>query len=193
MTFARKALQKMTMQRNAKPMQYSANQAAELTGKNVATITRAIKSGKIPAIKDQSGAWKIDGAELSRVFALRAQSLQTPDMQNGANHTQTSNKLEDNALREELATLRERVKADSRLLEERANHIGDLQKRLDRAEDRILALSAPAADPMRHNRTGSDDATPSILAAVEAERDRLQSVVQSLTPPQTKRRRWWPF
>lgn len=174
-------------------MQYSANQAAELTGKNVATITRAIKSGKISAIKDQSGAWKIDGAELSRVFPLRAQSLQTPDMQNGANLTQTSNKLEDNALREELATLRERVKADSRLLEERANHIGDLQKRLDRAEDRILALSAPAADPVRHAKTGSDDARPSTLAATEAERDRLLSIVQSLTPPRTKRRRWWPF
>lgn len=193
MTIARKALQQMTMQRNANPMQYSANQAAELTGKNVATITRAIKSGKISAIKDQSGAWKIDGAELSRVFPLRAQSLQTPDMQNGANLTQTPKKQEDNALREELATLRERVKADSRLLEERANHIGDLQKRLDRAEDRILALSAPAADPVQYARAGSGVARPSTLAAAEAERDRLQGVVQSLTSPQAKRRRWWPF
>lgn len=174
-------------------MQYSANQAAELTGKNVATITRAIKSGKISATKDQSGAWKIDGAELSRVFPLRAQSLQTPDMQSSANLTQTPNKPEDNVLREELATLRERVKADSRLLEERANHIRDLQKRLDRAEDRILALSAPAAEPIRQGTTGSDGARPSTLAAAEAERDRLQGIVQSLTPPQTKRRRWWPF
>lgn len=174
-------------------MQYSANQAAELTGKNVATITRAIKSGKISAIKDQSGAWKIDGAELSRVFPLRAQSLQKPDMQNDANLTKTANAPDDNALREELATLRERVRADSRLLEERANHIGDLQKRLDRAEDRILALSAPAAEPVRQGRTGSDGARPSTLAAGEAERDRLQGVVQSLTEPQTKRRRWWPF
>ena len=175
-------------------MQYSANQAAQLTGKNVATITRAIKSGKISATKDQSGAWKIDGAELSRVFPLRAQSLQAPDTQNNTNITQTSNKLEDNALREELATLRERVKADSRLLEERANHIGDLQKRLDRAEDRILALSAPVTDPMRQARTGSDDIRPSILTAAEAERDRLQGIVQNLTLSPTKhRRRWWPF
>lgn len=174
-------------------MQYSANQAAELTGKNVATITRAIKSGKLSAAKDQSGTWKIDGAELSRVFPLRAQSLQKPDMQNDAKLTQPANTPDDNALREELATLRERVRADSRLLEERANHIGDLQKRLDRAEDRILALSAPAADPARPARTGSDGARPSTLAAAEAERDRLQSVVQSLTAPQIKRRRWWPF
>lgn len=133
-------------------MQYSANQAAELTGKNVTTITRAIKSGKISAIKDQSGAWKIDGAELSRVFPLRAQSLQKPDMQSSANLAQNPNRLEDSALQEELATLRERVKADNRLLEERANHIADLQKRLDRAEDRVLALSAPEQSQHRNRR-----------------------------------------
>lgn len=177
-------------------MQYSANQAAELTGKNVATITRAIKSGKISAAKDQSGAWKIDGAELSRVFPLRAQSLQTPDMQSNANVTQTPNKPEDNALREELATLRERVKADSRLLEERANHIGDLQKRLDRAEDRILALSAPTPEPMRQVRINPDDARSNTLAAAEAERNRLNGIIQNLTETQTKpvqstRRSWW--
>lgn len=125
-------------------MQYSANQAAEATGKNVATITRAIKSGKISATKDQSGTWKIDGAELSRAYPLRPQSLKTPDMQRYANPLQKENTVEDSALREELAALRERAKADSRLLEERASHIADLQKRLDRAEDR-LALAAPPA------------------------------------------------
>lgn len=31
------------------------------------------------------------------------------------------------------------------------------------------------------------------LAATEAERDRLHSIIQSLTAPQVKRRRWWPF
>lgn len=36
-------------------MQYTAGQAAEATGKNIATITRAIKSGKISASKDDSG------------------------------------------------------------------------------------------------------------------------------------------
>lgn len=125
-------------------MQYSANQAAEATGKNVATITRAIKAGKISATKDASGAWQIDGAELSRIFPLRTQSLQTPYMQKDANPAQRQDPSEDNALREELAALRERVKAGDRLLEERANHIADLQKRLDRAEDR-LAIAAPTA------------------------------------------------
>ncbi|WP_420818699.1 helix-turn-helix domain-containing protein [Paracoccus aestuarii] len=31
------------------------------------------------------------------------------------------------------------------------------------------------------------------LAATEAERDRLHSLVERLTTPQAKRHRWWPF
>jgi len=31
------------------------------------------------------------------------------------------------------------------------------------------------------------------LAATEAERDRLHSLIERLTAPQAKRRRWWPF
>lgn len=31
------------------------------------------------------------------------------------------------------------------------------------------------------------------LAATEAERDRLHSLVERLTAPQAKRRKWWPF
>lgn len=31
------------------------------------------------------------------------------------------------------------------------------------------------------------------LAAIEAERDRLHSLIERLTAPQANRRRWWPF
>lgn len=31
------------------------------------------------------------------------------------------------------------------------------------------------------------------LAATEAERDRLHSIIERLTAPQAKRRKWWPF
>lgn len=113
-------------------MQYSANQAAEATGKNVATITRAIKSGKLSAKKDTSGAWKIDGAELSRVYPLRAQSLQTPTMQNYANPTQTNNPTEANALRQELAALRERDKLKDTLLENYVAQMADLKEDRDK-------------------------------------------------------------
>jgi len=118
-------------------MQYSANQAAEVTGKNVATITRAIKSGKLSATKDASGAWQIDGAELSRVFPLRAQSLHGLTMQKDATPTQRELSSDDSALREELAALRERVKAQDVLIEkERETSAREREVSADLREER---------------------------------------------------------
>jgi predicted site-specific integrase-resolvase len=54
-------------------MKYTLSQAATATGKNKATIQRAIKSGKISAIKNSSGAYEIDPSELHRVFHATAQ------------------------------------------------------------------------------------------------------------------------
>ena len=123
-------------------MQYSANQAAEATGKNVATITRAIKSGKLSATKDTSGAWQIDGAELSRVYPLRAQSLQTPTMQKDANTPQRDNFTNTNALREELAALRERDKLKDTLLENYVAQMADLKEDRDKWRQQATNLLA---------------------------------------------------
>lgn len=113
-------------------MQYTAGQAAQATGKNIATITRAIKSGKISAQKDASGAWRIEASELHRVFPLNAQDLRKPQMQNDASPLQEQSKSQKAALEQELATLRERVTAQSELLEERAGQIVDLKEDRDR-------------------------------------------------------------
>lgn len=123
-------------------MQYSANQAAEATGKNVATITRAIKSGKLSAKKDTSGAWQIDGAELSRVYPLRTQSLQIPTMQKDANLSQRDNFAEANALREELAAIRERDKLKDTLLENYVAQMADLKEDRDKWRQQATNLIA---------------------------------------------------
>ena len=42
--------------------------AAKATGLNKSTVLRAIRSGKISAVKDEHGEWQIDPAELHRVY-----------------------------------------------------------------------------------------------------------------------------
>lgn len=123
-------------------MQYSANQAAEATGKNVATITRAIKSGKLSATKDTTGAWQIDGAELSRVYPLRTQSTKIPTMQKYEIPTQRDNFTEANALREELAALRERDKLKDTLLENYVAQMADLKEDRDKWRQQATNLLA---------------------------------------------------
>ena len=49
-------------------MSYTMGQAARATGKSKATILRAIRSGKISAEKSLNGVWRIEPAEVYRVY-----------------------------------------------------------------------------------------------------------------------------
>ena len=49
-------------------MKLSAKQAAKEVGKSTPTITRAIKSGRISASKNEIGGYEIEPSELFRVF-----------------------------------------------------------------------------------------------------------------------------
>ena len=48
----------------------SLTQAAKATGKSKSTINRAIKSGKLSAVRHTDGSYSIEGSELSRVFQI---------------------------------------------------------------------------------------------------------------------------
>ena len=49
-------------------MKHTAGTAAKAVGKTKSTITKAIASGKLSAIKNDNGAWEIDTSELYRVY-----------------------------------------------------------------------------------------------------------------------------
>ena len=51
-------------------MKHTAGTAAKAVGKTKSTITKAIASGKLSAIKNDNGAWEIDASELYRVYPL---------------------------------------------------------------------------------------------------------------------------
>lgn len=158
-------------------------QAAELSGTSRSTIHRALKNGKLSGGRLEDGAWDIDPSELARVFPW---DIAEPVQRDATGQ-------EGNSSGERESVLAVRVEMLERQLDRERDTVEDLRKRLDRAEDRILALSAPAEDPVRHARTDPDSTRPSTLTATEAERDRLHGILQSLTASQTKRRRWWPF
>jgi hypothetical protein len=51
-------------------MHYTLKQASEATGKDRSTLLRAIKCGKLSAIRQDDKSYLIDAAELSRVYHL---------------------------------------------------------------------------------------------------------------------------
>jgi predicted site-specific integrase-resolvase len=128
-------------------MKYTLSEAASATGKNKATIQRAIKSGKISALKGESGSYEIDPSELHRVFSPIAQRVAQQSNATMRNDAQREENSPDyNALlrianlEKELAVMTERKSG----LEEQKQHltetVEDLRKRLDGSEGRILAL-----------------------------------------------------
>lgn len=154
-------------------MQYTAGDAAKATGKNIATITRAIKSGKISAFKDETGAWRIAPSELHRVFPPLAQPLRNPEVQEDTTPMQESKSNAPNALLEELSTLRERVRSQDHLLTDRAEQIADLRSRLDREGEERRKLAAILL---------TDQRPP----AASSEAPKTASSLPS-------RRSWWPW
>lgn len=51
-------------------MVYTLGEAAKATGKSKATISKAIKNGRISAFKDETGTFHIDPSELHRVYPV---------------------------------------------------------------------------------------------------------------------------
>ena len=106
-------------------MSYTVGTAAKATGKSKPTITRAIQSGKISAERLEDGSYKIDAAELHRVFPpLPLASNETPVL------TQPETPSETGGLQVEVKMLRE-------MLDQERQTVADLRGRLDaEAEER---------------------------------------------------------
>ena len=122
-------------------MKYTAGQAAKATGVATATITRALKRGRISGQKDDSGAWMIDPSELHRVFPpLSHNDSATPNTQDHATARTTHERgPEISALEREVQTLREAL-SDAR---------EDRDKWRDMAERLSIAPPAPTAQKPR--------------------------------------------
>ena len=61
-------------------MVYTLGEAARATGKSKATISKAIKSGRLSARKDETGTFHIDPSELHRVYppTVSSEHKETP-------------------------------------------------------------------------------------------------------------------
>ena len=128
-------------------MKYTLSQAAQATGKNKATIQRAIKSGKISAPKNISGVYEIDPAELHRVFDATAQRVaKRPNATTRNTNATAKNDPDNNALQriaeleKKLAIAEERKSGLEGQMHHMSETVDDLRKRLDQSEARVTAL-----------------------------------------------------
>lgn len=114
-------------------MSYTLGKAAKATGKSKATISKSIKSGRISAVKDETGAFQIDPAELHRVYppSVSTEQEETPLDPQG-------NTTNDGLLRE----LQARLEAAHERLADKETVISDLREDRDRWRQQATALLA---------------------------------------------------
>jgi hypothetical protein len=120
--------QRFGMKRNT--MAYTLGEATKATGLSKTSLHRAIKLGRISAIKTENGSYKIDPAELHRVFPIAANRNSSNDHDLGQGRTGEIS-TETGVLRRELELLREERDRERGQLSEQ---IDDLKRRLDQAE-----------------------------------------------------------
>jgi excisionase family DNA binding protein len=114
-------------------MVYTLGEAAKATGKSKATISKAIKSGRISAHKDETGTFHIDPSELHRVYPPTASSEQDETPVN----TPVKSDI-DGTIRE----LQARLEAAHERLSDKEGVIADLREDRDRWRQQASALLA---------------------------------------------------
>ena len=110
-------------------------EAAKLTGKQRQTIHKAIKEGRISAVRTESGEWRIDPAELFRVY----QPVSTVN-DNQSREVDTSLRIVDSGLQREVELLRERIR-------EKNDIIDDLRQDRDHWRQQATALLTDRREP----------------------------------------------
>lgn len=110
---------------------YTLGEAAKATGKSKATISKAIKSGRISASKDETGTFRIDPSELHRVYPL------TPKDKHQETPKETHVSTQDSG---EFKALQARLEAAQERLADKDAVISDLREDRDRWRQQATAL-----------------------------------------------------
>ena len=119
-------------------MAYTLGEAARATGKSKATISKAIKSGRISAQKDETGTFHIDPSELHRVYPPTVYSEQKETPENTPDKTNI-----DGTIRE----LQARLEAAHERLSDKESVLADLREDRDRWRQQATALLADQRPP----------------------------------------------
>src|SRR5829696_4353653 len=129
-------------------------EAAEMAGTSKSSVFRAIKSGRLSATRTDAGEFRVDPAEVARVYATdnvplrgRRAPVEQPEADDPANRSDVANRN---------ATLEGEVKALSaevRLLRELADNFKAERDKWQQQAER-LALAPPRSEPARRGLFG---------------------------------------
>ncbi len=172
-------------------MEYSLADAAKAARVAKSTVLRAIKAGRMSARREEDGTYRIDASELARTFDLQHLARSAD---HAVNHGEPAGavratgkpgegpgvelvRLELRMVKDELAREREER---GREREEHGETVRDLRRRLDRSEERVLALTVqPAPQPA----TEPPAVVEELRRRLEASEAHVRALVTAAPPP----------
>ena len=111
-------------------MAYTLGEAAKATGISKASISRAINSGRISAVKRDDGSFSIEPVELHRVYPPKSSAT------GNGTPSETMHNIEGNTRNtSDSNVLQARLDAALEQLRDRDGTIDDLRHRLDRSDE----------------------------------------------------------
>lgn len=113
-------------------MVYTLGEAAKVTGMSKAAISKAIKNGRISAVKDDTGTFRIDPSELHRVYPPTVSTNDAETPKATGEHSSIS------LIRE----LQARLEAAQERISDKESVIEDLREDRDRWRQQATALLA---------------------------------------------------
>ena len=116
-------------------MVYTLGEAAKATGKSKSTISKALKNGRISALKGSNGTYRIDPSELHRVYPITIQETGVIK-QEGTPKSSEVNIKNENKIRE----LEILLKASKQRLEDRGEQLSDIKEDRDKWRQQATAL-----------------------------------------------------
>lgn len=119
-------------------MVYTLGEAAKATGKSKATISKAIKNGRISAQKDETGTFQIDPSELHRVYQPTVYGERNTTPENTQESTDTNGVVRE---------LQARLEAANERISDKEAVIADLREDRDRWRQQATALLSDHKHP----------------------------------------------
>lgn len=111
-------------------MAYSIGEAAKAVGLSKSTLSRAIKNGRISAVRRDDGSYSIEPAELHRVYPPLSRATGDATGSDPVNDAQRNPSKKPN----EAEVLKVQLDAVCEKLRDRDETIADLRNRLDQSE-----------------------------------------------------------
>jgi excisionase family DNA binding protein len=125
-------------------MTLSLQEAADLARVNKSTLFRAIKSGKISASRDEHKQWRLDPAEVTRVYPV---AVGNAEQQHAMPRKRDRTDELVAQLREQLADLRREVERAHNDADHARNDAETWRNAFETERSQRLALAAPETPP----------------------------------------------